>query len=381
MAFPVVLSGVFDRLEVIFSGSGGAVLFLFLWLVVGSSIILAVTSAVRRHAVHTRTDLDNLIVKALRIPFLILWSLLGLYIFAVGFDLFSRTWELRATVLLLIFMAFIAAHAVVRLCLGFLERRAKQRPAFRGMQGILSFLLRLGLYSLALLLVLDHLGMEITPLLGAFGIGGLAVALALQDTLANFFAGIYLTIDRPLHEGDYLEIDGGTFGTIRGFVVEIGWRSVRLRELSNNIFVVPNGRLASGIIKNYDMPQGEMSVVVQASVAYGSDLPHVEQVVVDVARQCQESVTGAVTTHEPFVRFHTFGDNGIHFSTILRVKTFVDQYLLTHEFLKRLDVRFREEDIVVPFPQRTLHWGRTAGPTGAPDDQGVGGEGPDRQSS
>lgn len=341
-------------------GTLGWFVLLLIWLVVGNGAIASVLGIARSRARNTGNTLDDTLTSALSWPLLITWTLAGVYLFVDGAPTIRDPWEERLIFVLLIFFAITVAHTAVRLAVVFLQNRSRRHPSFRALEGLLQFLLRLGFYSVALLLVLDHAGVEITPLLGALGIGGLAVALALQDTLANFFAGLYLTIDRPLNEGDYLEIDGGTFGTIKAYVVGVGWRSVRLRELSNNIFVIPNSRLATGIIKNYDLPQSEMSIVLQCSVAYGSDLDEVERVVVEVAREAQRTLPGAVRTHDPFVRYHTFGDNGIGFSIILRVETFVDQYLLTHEFMKALHRRFDEEGIVIPFPQRRLHLGPSA---------------------
>ncbi len=201
-------------------------------------------------------------------------------------------------------------------------------------------------------MVLRSLGIEITPLIAALGIGGLAVALAFQDTLANFFAGVYVTVDRPIKVGDYIEIEGG----IRGYVVSIGWRSTRIRTLANNLVIIPNSKLAQTIVTNYYAPTLDMAVVIQCSVAYSSDLEKVEKVTIEAAREIQKRVKGAVPDFDPFIRYHTFGDNGINFSIILRVNEFVDQYLITHEFIKELHKRYTKQGIEIPFPQITLHY-------------------------
>jgi small-conductance mechanosensitive channel len=337
------------------AGGLGAFAFFVAWVLVGAAVVLVFDRVLHARARRSKNPYDDIVADAIRTPlylFLLLAGLWGLHAF---FDVTPEAWRGRVDIVLQVALALTVAHAVVRVIMGISDVQAQRRPAYRGVQGVLEFLARLLVYSVAIMVVLDHLGVSITPLLGALGIAGIAVALALQDTLSNFFAGLYVTLDRPLREGDYVELDGGGFGNIKGFVVDVGWRSVRIRELSNNIYVVPNAKVASGIVKNYDLPVPEMSVVLQCSVAYGSDLAEVERVTIEVAREAQKRVQGAARTHDPFIRYHTFGDNGIGFSIILRSDTFVDQYLLTHEFVKALHARYAQEGIEIPFPQRTLH--------------------------
>ena len=99
-------------------------------------------------------------------------------------------------------------------------------------------------------MALESLGVPVAPLLTTLGIGSLAVALALQDTLANFFAGLHLLADRPVRPGDYIKLHEGE----EGFVETIGWRSSRLRTTKNNIVVVPNQKLSQAILTNFHLP-------------------------------------------------------------------------------------------------------------------------------
>jgi small-conductance mechanosensitive channel len=203
---------------------------------------------------------------------------------------------------------------------------------------------------LGLLVVLNGLGLSITPMLTALGIGGLAVALALQEPLANFFAGLFITLAGQIRIGDYVKLDSGQ----EGYVVDFSWRSTRLRMLANNLVIVPNAKLAQAVVVNYHLPSQDLAVLVEVGVDYGSDLQHVERVVTEVGREIMVQVTGGVPVFEPFVRYHTFADSSINFTVILRGREFVDQYLIKHEFIKRLQARFEQEGISIPFPIRTL---------------------------
>ena len=206
------------------------------------------------------------------------------------------------------------------------------------------------LLALGLLYVLRTAGLDISPLLAGGAIGGLAIALALQDTLSNLFAGFYLTIDRPVKVGDFVKLESGD----EGFVEEIGWRNTKVRLWATNLVVIPNSRLSQSVITNYFLPEQETSVYVWCGVSYDSDLQHVEAVTIDVARQVMREVEGADAQWEPLVRWKAFGDFAITFLTVLRVKAFEAQYLLHSEFIKALHRRFREEGIEIPFPIRTV---------------------------
>jgi small-conductance mechanosensitive channel len=205
---------------------------------------------------------------------------------------------------------------------------------------------------LGLLVILNGLGLSITPMLTALGVGGLAVALALQEPLANFFAGLFITLAGQIRVGDYVKLDSGQ----EGYVVDFSWRSTRLRMLANNLIVVPNAKLAQAIVINHHLPSQDLAVLVEVGVDYASDLRHVERVVVEVGRDVMQDVTGGVPEFEPFIRYHTFGESSINFTVILRAKEFVDQYVIKHEFVKRLHTRFNDEGIVIPFPIRSIDY-------------------------
>jgi len=201
------------------------------------------------------------------------------------------------------------------------------------------------------LVLLDSLGVAITPLLTALGVGGLAVALALQDTLSNLFAGIYLLMSRKIRPGDFIQIENGA----QGYVCDINLRHTTIRELANNLVVVPNTKMASAVNRNYSLPEQEVTVLVDVGVSYANDLANVERVTLDVARETLNEVSGGVPEFEPQVRYHTFADPGIRFTAVLRARAFVDQFVLKHEFIKRLHRRYGQEVITIPFPIRTVY--------------------------
>jgi small-conductance mechanosensitive channel len=239
---------------------------------------------------------------------------------------------------------------------------AKSHAGTSGSATIFVNITRVVVWTLGALVLLSSLGVAITPLLTALGVGGLAVALALQDTLTNLFAGVHILTSRKVQPGDFIQLDNG----MQGFVVDTNWRNTTIRQLPNNIIVVPNATVASSIVTNYHLPQQEMSVTVQVGVGYDSDLEHVERVTCEVGREVMQEVEGAVPAHEPTVRFHTFGDSGINFNVGLRTSEVTAQYLIVHEFIKRLHSRYRKEGIEIPTPLQTIIYPSHMEPAGTP---------------
>ena len=128
----------------------------------------------------------------------------------------------------------------------------------------------------------------------------------------------------------------------------ITWRSTIIKTLSNSHIVVPNSKLASAVITNYHMPEKELAISVDVGVSYQCDLSEVEKITIKVAREVMREVPGGVSEFEPFIRYSSFGDFGVRFSVSLRVQEFADQFLVKHEFIKKLHDRYRDAKIGIP---------------------------------
>lgn len=302
-------------------------------------------------AKKTQFKFDEVILGAIRGPF-VLWFLLGGLFVAQDLLTLDPGLSKGLETIISVLLSLSIIIVTVKVATGLITTYGQRVETFRPLMGISQRLVKMFIWFLGAMFILNAAGVSITPLLASFGIAGLAIALALQDTLANFFSGFYITADRPIRVGDYVSIQGEN---VEGYVLDIGWRSTRIRTLPNWVVVIPNLKLAQSIIINYYLPEPEMAALVNVSVAYGSDLAKVESVTIEVAREIQKEVRGGVPTHEPFIRYNTFGDSGIGFTVILRVKEFVDQYLVTHEFVKRLHARYAKEGFEIPFPQRVVH--------------------------
>lgn len=211
---------------------------------------------------------------------------------------------------------------------------------------------QIGILLAGAILILDNAGVEIKTLLTALGVGSLAVALALQPTLSNLFAGIHLSTSQPLRVGDFVELEDGT----QGRVADIGWRATRIEQPAGSTVIIPNARLSDMRLINYSQPALPQTVVFQFGVAYDSDLEQVERVAVEVARTIQRSVPEADSEHEPALRFHTFGPSSIDAMVVLRSRAFTDRFPILHAYVKALKARFDAEGIEIPFPQQVVHF-------------------------
>jgi small-conductance mechanosensitive channel len=300
-------------------------------------------------AAQTATEIDDILINAMRLPMMIVIVVSGAY-FLVSILPLSERWTHWLGVAIkvgIIVAGLLFADGIVAAAL---RKAAHKVDYLRTSSGVVQTAARGVLALLAILIGLDTVGVSITPLIASLGVGSLAVALALQSPLTNFFAGVQIVGDKPIEIGQYIKLDSGE----EGYVTRVGWRSTTIRALPNNLIVIPNSRIMSSIITNYYLPEKALSVIVQVGVAYSSDLEHVEKVTIDVGRTVQQEVEGGKKDFEPFIRYHTFGESSINFSVILRAEEFVNTYLLKHEFIKRLHRRYREEGIVIPFPIRTL---------------------------
>lgn len=205
------------------------------------------------------------------------------------------------------------------------------------------------------LVVLDELGIAIAPIITALGVGGLAFALSLQDTLANLFAGLHILMSRNIRPGDYIRLSTGE----EGYVQDINWRSTTLRELENNLVIVPNKKLSESILRNYTLPNEPLSVYVDLKLAYGTDLRAAEALILEEARRVQKEIPGGVSEAEPVVRFNALGDRNINALVVLRSVDYVGQFRLKSEFILRLRERFVRNGIADPFPVTPVRLERT----------------------
>ena len=216
-----------------------------------------------------------------------------------------------------------------------------------GLLPLLRRVVKTTIVILGVLVILGKWEIQIGPILGALGIGGLAIGLALNSSLANIFGGIQLILDRSLNVGDKVKLESGEVGV----VLDVGLRSTKMRTYDNEVIFLPNSQLANARVKNFTKPDATIRVTVNFSVAYGSDVARVKQVVLDAIGALDDILQAP----EPQVLFLNMGD----FSLDMCARVWVDDY--GKQFARKLEMTeliyntLNDSSIEIPFPTRTVY--------------------------
>ena len=318
-------------------------------LVFGFLLDRLVLRRFRSFASKTPWAWDDVLWRALA-GFPLLWSFLAGLHGAIQTAPISQAQLKTGEKILLVLTILSVTVAVARIATGIAAAYSRKGHGEFPSATILANLTRVFVYILGLLTIFYTFGVNITPALTALGIGGIAVALALQDTLSNFFAGLQIIATKQITTGDFIRLNSGD----EGYVADITWRYTTLKTLANNIVVIPNSKIASDIFTNLHLPDAQVVVTVQVVVSYDSNLDHVERVTLEVANEIMRDVSGGIADSQAAVRYHTFADTNVQFAVTLRAQDYTDIALIKHEFIKKLHERYRQENIRIPIAVRTV---------------------------
>lgn len=313
-------------------------------------ILFEILTIKRLKKILSKHEQGEIILKSLKGLMTVIFTGIGVYGSILYTPMSESLKNLFPKVLEVISILIITLFTM-RFSTGLIKIYSIRSKGILSSTSIFANLTKILIFTVGGLILLQSFGISIAPILTALGVGGLAVALALQDTLSNFFSGFHIIGSNQLKPGDFVKLESGE----EGYVQDITWKNTTIKALPNNVIIVPNSKISSSIITNYYQPVKELSVLVQVGVSYDSDLEKVEKVTIEVAKEVLNTMEGGVKEFEPFIRYHTFADFSINFTVILRVKEFVDQYPVKHEFVKKLHERYKMEGIEIPFPIRTVY--------------------------
>jgi small-conductance mechanosensitive channel len=315
--------------------------------VIGAKIILFFFNKyVKNLTQKTATDVDDHLLKIAATPLYLILLLSGVY-YALNTLTVMQRYLLWVDRLFYVVIIFIVASVVTRVLSLLVSRWFNVDKQLEKTPKLVNKIVGIIVFLVAFLMILNYFKINIGPIIATLGIGGLAIGLALQGTLSNFFAGLNLLSDHPFRVGDFIELPQLN---VSGHVEDIGWRATRMLTQPNTIVTVPNSKVAESVVVNNYLPIQEMATVIQCGVSYTSDLKKVEDVTVEVAKHIQNTVAGAVKDYKPSLRYSAFGDSNINFSVIMRVEKFSDRPLITHEFIKALKERYEREGIEISAP-------------------------------
>jgi len=327
-----------------------APLLFVVWVAVLWSVKVLLYRKLTRISARTTSHVDDVILYALSKP-------LAFLVVGSGLLVVERILPAEGADRLMLIgfrLAVVLAGALFsdRLLCRFIDVYADTQPIFQSSRTIARGLSRTLVYALATFAVLDNLGISITPVLASLGVGSLAVALALKDTLANFFAGVQLVADRSVEVGQRVRIESGE----EGVVARVGWRSTHIRTAADVLVIVPNSKLTESRITSYDRPTPALSITLEFGVHYDSDLAAVERVALETAREVLRTVPGGEPEAAPAFFCRSFAESAITCILVVRVRSFDVRVPLQHALIVQIQRRFREAGIVMPYPTRTVEF-------------------------
>jgi small-conductance mechanosensitive channel len=318
-------------------------------LLIGLLLYKIVLPFIAKLAAKTAIKLDDVIIKTLS-KWVIPWFFaLGLFVGLSRLELDSNLYYWLKNGLL-IFYIFSATMIIARVVSGLIKIKAAGSDTIIPSSSIISNIVIVIIYCIGLLIILQSQGISITPVLTALGVGGLAVALALQNTLSNLFAGLQIISSGNFNKGDFIKLSSGE----DGFIEDITWRSTTIRAASDHIIIVPNSKLADMTVMNYYLPQQEITFAVEVGVSYDSDLTKVEKITKEVIQDTLLESEDGVKEFEPDTSFIAFAESSIRLKAFLRVNNYSAQFQVRSAFIKKLHERFAKEGIKIPFPVRTV---------------------------
>ena len=318
---------------------------------------MTIIAIFKKLSAKTKTTLDDILADRVRRPLKLLSVVLALFIASQVAYPDVAIWghsSFEIFKVLIMFSVVVLIDGIIDGLIAWYGKEMAPRtsskfddeifPLFRKIARVL-------VYTIGLLIILSDLGVEIAPLIAGLGIAGLAVALALQDTLGNFFSGIYMLADKPIRPNDYIKLENGVEGT----VVEVGWRSTKILTLDNNYVFVPNSKVAQSTITNYYSPEERMGYVMDFSASYDDEPEKVVEALLEAAKEVEKKTGKTMSSDKfPWARPDTFGESAITYKVGVQVVTYTDRFPVKGEMIKEVYKQFKARGITIPFPTRTV---------------------------
>jgi small-conductance mechanosensitive channel len=336
-------------------------LFFAILTIVAGLIVAGIARIVVRwlekFAETTETKWDDIIVAAIGTPVQVGIVAISVYIALKSFDIVPAqyAWILSDRVLNSIYIllgTWIASsllHDIIRIYGRAFAEKSEGDTDDRIID-LLELAARYVVWFVGIMLIFVNLGVDITPFLAGAGIAGLAFALAAQDLISNFFGGAIITVDKPFKAGDRIEVD-----SIYGDVAVIGTRSTRIRTVDGKMVTIPNNKITSGSVVNYSEPDPKIRYAIPVTVAYGSDIARVKEVLAGVAADAIKSTDYFAGEPAPKIFFQEFGDSSLKFVIYVWARAYNIPDEVKDAINVRIAARFAAEGIEIPFPQLDVH--------------------------
>lgn len=297
----------------------------------------------------TKTKIDDLIVKSISSIILYIVLALGLKIGLQYFEYETEIYNSLIETLLIVLIGILIFKIIHNFAKHWMMEWAKktESTADDRLIPLVEKILKAIVFVLAIIFIFSAWHINISPLLATAGIAGLAIGLAVKDSLANILGGLQLVLDRTFKVGDKVQLDSGELGVI----LDIGLRSTKLKTYDNEVIYIPNGILANAKVKNFTQPDLSIRVNVNFGVEYGSDPEKVRQVVLEAIKK----IDTVLDDPEPIVQFLRMSDFSLDFVARAWVQEYKQAYSTQLKMTDEIYNALNKAKIGIPFPTRTIY--------------------------
>ena len=333
---------------------GRFLILIVIWMIVGA-LSVGVIQLLKWAASKTQIKYDDLILEIVRVPTLVLIVLYGLVnsLSHIRIEAELLAWIMRFYYIGLLLVIAYVSYKIFKGVLIVWMREVASKTSTELDDVLVPIMDKIGTVVIVIvtaIFLLNYFGVNVTVLVAGLGIAGLVVAFAAQDTLSNFFSGIFILVDRPFAIGDTIVLENGNYCE----VLHVGLRSTRLYDIfTDDLLVMPNNKLAGMNIVNVSRPDEREKVSIEIGVAYDSDLDKVERIINEV--HANHPNVSKDTSNIPLLRLSSFGDSAIVYKVFFVVDDWHNRWRVAHEIRREILLRFRKEGVQIPFPQRVVH--------------------------
>ncbi|AUC61619.1 small conductance mechanosenstive ion channel [Cyanobacterium sp. HL-69] len=275
-----------------------------------------------------------------------IWSVAGAIALILPMIDLPRSINTLVETVLIVVVLGAATILASRLAVSIIQAYSLKNESTVSLSSLFEYLTKVIIYSTGFLIIIQSIGVEITALITAFGVGSLSIGLAFQNTLSNLISGVNIILARKIRVGDYIRIRQGE----EGYVVDVELRYTVVKDIYQNITVIPNSQVVNGSFKNYTLEDSSMLLPIEIGISYDSDLEKVEKITLETAKYVMENVKGGKKEYEPFMRYEKFDPFAIKFVVYLKINEYFDKLIITHEFIKNLYKNYQQEDIKIAYP-------------------------------
>lgn len=277
---------------------------------------------------------------------LLIWSIAGAVAMALPTIVLPSSLLVLVHKILIVTALGAATLLASRLAVNAVQLYSLRNESTVSLTSLFEYLTKVLIFSIGFLIIIQSIGVQVTALITALGVGSLSIGLALQNTLSNLISGVNIIVSRKIRPGDYIKLKDGE----EGYVQDVELKYTVIKDIYNNFIVIPNSQLIDASFKNYSLEDESILLTIKVAVSYESDLEKVEQVTLQVAKNVLETIKGGDPEAEPFMRYEKFDYFAINLVVYLQIKEYYDRFLITHEFIKKLTQVYQQENIKMPFP-------------------------------